>query len=422
MIQVVIGTQWGDEGKGKIVDILSQKADYVVRFHGGNNAGHTVINEYGKFPLHLVPSGIFNPKATACISSGTVLDLDVLLSEIEMIEKAMKGCTKRLYISPRCHIIMPYHKLLDRLYEEAKGKAKTGTTGRGIGPVYADKVSYNGIRLWDLYDAAHFAEKLEVALTIKNKIIQAFGEKPLEFSEVKKTLLTQFARLKPCIREPFHLLETAVSKKKTVVFEGAHGIFLDNDWGTYPFVTASSCLAPSIAAGSGIPSQKIDQVVGVVKAYTTRVGSGPFPTELIDAIGEKIRTIGAEFGTTTGRPRRCGWLDLELLRFAVKINGITGIAVTKIDVLDAFSTIKICTGYKVKSKKVSYIDGDARWLSTVSPVYKTMRGWKTTLKGIRKYADLPKATQVYIKEIEKQVGVPVVMISVGPSREETIIR
>lgn len=422
MIQVVIGTQWGDEGKGKIVDILSQKADFVVRYHGGNNAGHTVINNFGKFPLHLVPSGIFNPKASACICSGTVLDLEVLINEISLIEKALPGISKRLYISPRCQIIMPYHKILDRLYEEAKGKAKTGTTGRGIGPVYADKVSYNGIRLYDLYDKKHFLEKLEIALRIKNKIIQALGDKPLDLVEISSTLLKQFAKIKPAVREPYFVLDRAVEKKKTIVFEGAHGIFLDNDWGTYPFVTASSCLAPSITAGSGIPSQKIDRVVGVVKAYTTRVGSGPFPSELLDQVGEQIRTIGAEFGTTTGRPRRCGWLDLELLRNAVKLNGITGIAVTKLDVLDSLSTIKICTGYSYKGKNVRFLDGDARWLGEVKPKYKTLKGWKQSLKDIRKFDKLPKATQVYIKEIEKQVGVPVTMISVGPSRGQTIVR
>jgi adenylosuccinate synthase len=422
MIHVVLGVQWGDEGKGKFVDIYSQKADFIVRFHGGNNAGHTVINKYGKFPLHLVPAGIFNPKATAIIGNGTVLDLEVLTGEIEMVEKVLPGVKKRLFISPRCHIIMPYHKLLDRLYEEAKGKAKTGTTGRGIGPVYADKVSYHGIRLYDLFDKKFFKDKLELALGIKNKIIVGLGEKPLNFDQMYAEKLTQFAKIKKLIVEPFPLLHKAVAQKKYLLFEGAHGLFLDNDWGTYPFVTASSCVVANITAGSGVPAQLINRVTGVVKAYTTRVGSGPFPTELLDATGEKIRTAGAEFGTTTGRPRRCGWLDLELIKFAVQLNGITEIALTKLDVLDGFKEIKICTGYTYRGKKVSYIDGDARFLSLVRPVYKTMKGWNTPIDKIRKFTDLPSATKNYIQEIEKQAGVKVKMISVGPSREQTIVR
>lgn len=421
-MHVVIGAQWGDEGKGKFVDIFSQRADTIVRFHGGNNAGHTVINQYGKFPLHLVPAGIFNTKATVVIGSGTVLDLEVLLGEIAMLEKAVKGITKRLIISPRCHIIMPYHKLLDRLYEEAKGKAKTGTTGRGIGPVYADKVSYNGIRLYDLFDKAAFHEKLHIALLIKNKVIRSLGESALSEIAIETEKLEQFAKLKKYIAEPFPLLQADLRKKKYILYEGAHGIFLDNDWGTYPFCTASSCVSAAITAGSGIPAQKITDVTAVVKAYTTRVGAGPFPTELDDTDGETIRQVGAEFGTTTGRPRRCGWLDVELLRFAVALNGVTEVALTKLDVLDGFPTIKLCVGYTLNGKKVGYVDGDAHFLGKVKPVYKTLKGWKTTLKDIRKFSALPKAAVAYIKEIERQIGVPVKYISVGPARDQTIIR
>lgn len=422
MIHVVLGVQWGDEGKGKFVDIYSQKAHYIVRFHGGNNAGHTVINKYGKFPLHLVPAGIFNPKATAVIGNGTVLDLDVLAQEIALVGKALPGIEKRLFISPRCHIIMPYHKLLDRLYEEAKGKAKTGTTGRGIGPVYADKVSYHGIRLYDLFDKKFFRDKLEMAVSIKNKVISGLGEKPLNVDEIYEEKLAQFAKIKKMIVEPFPLLHKAIAKRSYILFEGAHGLFLDNDWGTYPFVTASSCVVTNITAGSGVPAQLINKVTGVVKAYTTRVGSGPFPTELLDETGEALRKAGAEFGTTTGRPRRCGWLDVELIKFAAQLNGITEIALTKLDVLDGFKEIKICTGYTYRGKKVSYVDGDARFLSEVKPVYKTMKGWNTSISTIRSFAKLPSATQKYIKEIEKITGVKVSMISVGPSREQTISR
>lgn len=419
-VHVVFGAQWGDEGKGKFVDIFSRKADIIVRFHGGNNAGHTVINEYGKFPLHLVPSGIFNPKAAAVIGPGTVLDLEVLIGEIEMLEKAMKGITKRLFISPRCHIIMPYHKMLDRLYEEAKGKAKTGTTGRGIGPVYADKVSYNGIRLYDLFDRKAFKEKLEIALLIKNKIIRGLGDSPLDLDEVYTSKIKEFDRIKDRVIDTFSMLHKAIDKKEYILYEGAHGLFLDNDWGTYPFCTASSCLASAITAGSGIPAKNITRVTAVVKAYTTRVGAGPFPTELFDADGEEIRKVGVEFGTTTGRPRRCGWLDTELLRFAVKLNAATDVAVTKLDVLDGFKTLKICTGYIYKGKKVTYTDGDARFLGEVKPVYKTMKGWNTPLRSVRSYNKLPKEAKEYIAQIEKQVGVPVSYISVGPERGQTI--
>lgn len=420
-ITLVIGSQWGDEGKGKIIDYLSKKANFVVRFHGGNNAGHTVINSYGKFPMHLIPSGIFS-KTKACISNGTVLDLEVLVQEIAMLQKAGIDLSEKLFISPRCHIIMPYHKVLDKVYEEAKGKAKTGTTGRGIGPVYADKVSYNGIRLADLQNKKLFSEKLAIQLSVKNKIIKALGEKPLKQEDIEGEYLKLFKKIKTFIREPYPLLQKALEKKQSILFEGAHGVFLDNDWGTYPFVTASTVLTGGINDGAGIPAQKITDVIGVVKAYTTRVGGGPMPTELFDADGEKLRKEGAEFGTTTGRPRRCGWFDAELIRFAAQINGYTGVAITKLDVLDSFETIKICVGYTHKGEKVSYFDGDAQFLSEVQPVYKVLEGWKTSTKGITKFETLPKRAQAYVKMLEKYIGVPVTIISTGHEREEIIVR
>lgn len=419
---VIIGSQWGDEGKGKIIDFLSESADFVVRFHGGNNAGHTVINKFGTFPLHLMPSGIFAPKAKACISNGTVIDLEVLVGEIETLLKAGFKLENRFFISPRCHIIMPYHKVLDKLYEEAKGDAKTGTTGRGIGPVYADKVSYHGIRIIDLLDKEQFSKKLEIQLRIKNKIIKALGGSPLDQKEIEKTLLGLLKKIKPYITEPFPLLHKAIKSDKSILLEGAQAVFLDNDWGTYPFATASTIVPGGANAGAGIPPVAIKQTIGVVKAYTTRVGAGPFPTELHDATGEELRKAGREFGTTTGRPRRCGWFDAEMIRFAAMISGFTGIAITKLDVLDEFDELQVCTGYKLNGKQVHYYDGDAEFLNKVKPVYKTLKGWKSSTRGTTKFEKLPVRAQQYVREIEKLVGVPILYISTGPERKEIIKR
>ncbi len=421
-VAVIIGSQWGDEGKGKIIDFLAEKADFVVRSHGGNNAGHTVVNQYGTFPMHLIPSGIFAKQAKACITNGVVINLEVLVEEIELLEKAGFNLEGRFFISPRCHVIMPYHKILDKVYEEAKGKLRTGTTGRGIGPVYADKVSYNGIRIFDLLNPSVFSSRLSVQLVIKNKILQAFGEKPLKQKEIEEPLFSLIEKIRSYVREPYPLLAAALKNRKMVLFEGAHGVFLDNDWGTYPFVTASTVLSGGIAAASGILAREIEEVVGVVKAYTTRVGAGPFPTELQDGLGDALQKEGHEFGATTGRPRRCGWFDAELVRFAVQINGVTKIALTKIDVLDTFSEIKICTGYTLAGKKVNYYDGDSFFLEKVKPVYKSLAGWKQSTRGITKYEDLPLQAKQYIKEIESQTGASVAYISTGPERKEIIAR
>lgn len=422
MVSVVIGAQWGDEGKGKIMDLVSQSSDYVVRFHGGNNAGHTVINKYGTFPLHLIPSGIFAKKAKACITNGTVLNLEVLLDEIDMLNKAGFKLENRLIISPRCHIILPYHKLLDGLSEKVKGDKKVGTTGRGIGPVHADKVSYQGIRLVDLVDKKQFSEKLAIQLTLKNAILKAFGEKPLDQKEIEKSFFAMRTRLLPYIKEPFPVLHKALKKKKSILLEGAQGMFLDNDWGTYPYVTASNMIVGNANAAAGLPPQSITSVIGVVKAYTTRVGEGPFPTELFDKDGEKLQAEGKEFGVTTGRARRCGWFDAELIRFAAQINGFTQIALTKIDILDNFEEIKICIGYTLNGEKVNYYDGDAEFLKKVKPVYKTMKGWMKPINKIKKFDDLPTNAQKYIKELEKLIGVKISIISVGPARTDTITR
>lgn len=417
---LVIGSQWGDEGKGKIIDFLAEKSDYVVRFHGGNNAGHTVINSFGRFAMHLIPSGIFSKKTKALITNGVVLDLEVLISEIEMLEKAGISLKDRLFISPRCHLIMPYHKLLDRLYEEAKGKQKTGTTGRGIGPVHADKVSYNGIRLADLMDKKNFEERLQTQLLLKNKILSALGEKPLSKEDVKKDFFKLFKKIKDYILEPYPLLQKAIQKKKNVLLEGAHGVFLDNDWGTYPFVSASTVLTGGVNHGSGIPPQHVTRIIGVVKAYTTRVGEGPFPTELFDKNADQLRKEGNEFGTTTGRPRRCGWFDAQLIRFAKEINNFTDLAITKLDVLDGFSQIKICTGYTYGGKRVDYYDGDAYFLSKVKPVYQTLKGWQKPTKGITRHSDLPKEAKTYLKTIERLAGVKISYISTGEERHAII--
>lgn len=417
---LVIGAQWGDEGKGKIIDYLSKTSDYVVRYHGGNNAGHTIVNEYGKFAMHLVPSGVFNKKSIGIIANGTVLDLDVLIAEIELLEKSGVSLKNRLLISPRCHIIMPYHRLLDRLYEEARGKTKTGTTGRGIGPVYADKVSYNGIRLFDLLNKKQFSEKLSIQLAIKNKVIQALGEKPLDQKEIEQHYFTLVKKLTAYITETYTVIQKAIKKKKHIMLEGAQGVFLDNDWGTYPFVTASTVLSGGATAGAGISPKDISDCIGVAKAYTTRVGSGPFPTELLDETGKLLREKGGEYGATTGRPRRCGWFDAELIRFASSINGLTALAITKLDILDGFKDLKICTGYTLKGKNVSYVDIDAESLGHVKPIYKTMKGWTKPTLGTKRYEDLPKEAKNYLKELEKLTGVKITYISTGQKRDEII--
>ncbi len=419
---LIIGAQWGDEGKGKIIDVLAESTHFVIRYHGGNNAGHTIINQYGKFAMHLVPSGVFHKKTIGVIANGTVLDLKVLVSEIEMLKNAGITLTNRLIISPRCHLIMPYHPILDRVYEAAKGKGKTGTTGRGIGPVHADKVSYNGIRLSDLLHKEVFKEKLAVQLAVKNKILKALGEKPLKQSGIEEEFLSLFEKIKPFVKEPYPILNQAIKKGKVLLFEGAQGVFLDNDWGTYPFVTASTTLSGGVVAGAGISPKHITKIIGVAKAYTTRVGDGPFPTELLDSTGEALRSKGGEFGATTGRPRRCGWLDATLLRFGVEINGFTDIAITKLDILDGFSEIKICTGYTMGGKIVNYFDGDTSFFAKVKPIYKTMKGWKKKVAGITRYEDLPKEAKTYISEVEKLAGCRVSYISTGAKRHEIIKR
>ena len=421
-VTAVAGAQWGDEAKGKFVDVLAQDADIVARFNGGDNAGHTVVNAYGTFKVRLTPNGFSNPKTTCVIGPGVVVNLSTLLEERASIEGKGIHLTDRLWVSPRCHVVMPYHPILEGIYEKAKGKSKTGTTRRGMGPVYADKVSYNGIRLFDLGDEATFAEKLRLQLSIKNRIFEAFGLQPLDFDSVFTEKLEQYAQVRQVVREPFGMLQEALVDDAAIVLEAAQGALLDNNWGTYPFCTASVTLAGGAAAGLGIPPTSIGRILGVAKAYTTRVGGGPMPTELFDQTGEHLANAGAEFGTVTGRARRCGWFDAELVRFTARLNGFTGVALTKLDVLDELSEIKICTGYRVKnSQRVHhYWEGDSDWLAEVEPVYIEMDGWGASTRDVRDFDRLPPQAQVYVRKIEALIGVPVIYVSVGPERDAVI--
>lgn len=422
-VSLVIGTQWGDEGKGRIVDLLSENADFAVRFNGGNNAGHTIIVNGKKYPFHLIPSGILQPKTIGVIANGVVLDLEVLIEEIKMLNEdspSAGGLKKKLFISDRCHIILPYHKALDLAYENARGKSKLGTTGRGIGPVYSDKVSYNGIRLYELVRWELFVEKFTFQASIKNKILKTFDvqeiniKKELEkFKKIREIIL-------PYVTDTFELLQNALNSNKKILMEGAQAVLLDLDFSAYPFTTASNVVAGAVNAGAGIPVQNIGSVIGIVKAYTSKVGSGPFPSELSGKEADEIREKGKEYGTTTGRPRRVGWLDLESVKFACTVSGITEIAITKIDILSGLKEIKVCTGYKYKGKNISYSSCGYEELFNLTPVYKTLPGWSEEIAGITKLNDLPKNCQEYIKFIEKFLGIKISIVSTGPQREEYV--
>lgn len=420
MINLVIGTQWGDEGKGKVVDILSKNADIVVRFHGGNNAGHTVIIGDKKFAFHLIPSGIINKNTIGVIANGVIIDPEVLISEIEILKKERIDVIKKLIISPRCHLILPYHKQLDEAYENARGKDKLGTTKRGIGPTYADKVSYNGIRLYELVNWETFKEKFEFQAKIKNKILKLFNTPTINIQKSLFDFKNYRNQLLPFIKDTFEYLQAAQKSKKNILFEGAHGVMLDIDWSPYPFSTGSNVITGAVNTGSGILAKDIDDIWGIVKAYLSRVGGGPLPTELSDKQADFIREKGAEYGTTTGRPRRIGWLDLEAVKFACQINGLNKIALTKIDVLSGLQEIKICIGYKYKGKSISYSQCGYLELEKLKPVYKTFKGWKEEIKGITKFKDLPKNCRDYISFIEEFLGVPIKIVSTGPERGETI--
>ncbi len=419
-VTAVIGSQWGDEGKGKAVDFLAGSMDYVARFNGGNNAGHTVINEYGTFKIHLVPSGIFAQNTTGLIGGGVVIDPQVLIDEIEMLNKAGIGVDGRLWVSPRSHLIMPYHKILDGLYEEAKGAGATGTTRRGIGPVFADKVSYNGIR-WTDFTSNIFEQQLQIQLQLKNKIIIALGGEALKYEEVRNTYRDYYSKLKPYLKELFSLVQDGLKAGKNFLLEQAMGTFLDTDWGTYPFVTASTTIPSAASAGLGIPPRYITNVIGVTKAYTTRVGGGPLPTEINDTDSKVYKKFG-EVAATTGRVRRVGWLDLEIVRTAVDLSGVTELCLTKLDTLSGLEEIQVCVGYKLNGNNIRYADVDAYGLGSVELTYKKVKGWQQDISQVRTFEELPQTAKNYVTMIEESAGAPVNWIGVGPEREATIRR
>ena len=419
----VIGAQWGDEGKGKLIDILSENSDITVRYQGGNNAGHTVVVENEEYVFHLLPSGVLHAGKVCVIGNGVVVDPKALLEEIEGLnERGLKISPQNLKISGRCHIVMPYHRILDGL-RESKRKQKIGTTGRGIGPCYADKVIRCGIRMIDLLNAGVLKSKLEDNLREKNEIFKRVFARPyFSFQKIYKEYLRYGRKLAPFVCDTALYLHESISKNKSMLFEGAQGTFLDIDFGTYPFVTSSNSTVGGICAGTGVPPMKVDKIIGCAKAYSTRVGEGPFPTEFSTGLKEEIRTKGNEFGATTGRPRRCGWFDSILVRYAVIINGISELAIMKLDVLDHLKKIKICTGYSHRGKVYLEYPMDFEVLNKAKPIYEEVDGWGTSLQGIRAYKDLPSKARAYIERIERLVNVPVKIISTGTKRNEIIVR
>jgi len=419
---VIIGTQWGDEGKGKIVDLLAEHADLVVRFQGGNNAGHTMVVGGEQTISHLVPSGILQGKVCA-IGNGLVVDPAVLLNEMDYLTERGVDCgPEKLVVSERAQVIMPYHQQIDLGREKLKGKDKIGTTGRGIGPSYEDKATRCGIRMADLIDPEIFREKLSAVLPEKNFYIEKFlGEAPVDQAAIVESYSEFARRLAPHITNVSVKLSEAIKAGQQVLFEGAQGTHLDIDHGTYPFVTSSNTVSGSACCGAGVGPKAIDDVVGIVKAYTTRVGAGPFTTELFDDIGDYIQEKGAEFGATTGRRRRCGWLDIVVLNNSARLNGLTGLAITKLDVLGGLEEIKICSAYLYKGKRMEAFPANLKVLEACEPIYETLPGWEEDISHLRRYDDLPTNVRRYLKRIEELTGVPVQIVSVGPGREQTIV-
>ena len=417
----VIGAQWGDEGKGKVVDLLAEKAGVVVRFSGGDNAGHTVVNPYGEFKLHLIPSGIFYPQVVCLIGNGVVINPKVLIGEIDQLNQ--RGVdTTRLFISDRAHLIMPYHTLLDGLEEKLRGEKALGTTGRGIGPAFADKTARLGIRISDLLDKEALLERLRFILEYKNVILtKVYGVSPLSLDEIYSQYCQYGEHLAPYIRETTIMLEEALDRNELVILEGAQGTLLDPDFGTYPYTTSSSPLAGGGCVGAGLGPTGISRILGVFKAYCTRVGGGPMPTELKDETGDLIRERAHEYGTTTGRPRRCGWFDAVAARFSTRINGFTGVAITRLDVLDILPRLKICVGYKLDGKTLDYFPGNVAALEKCQPIYEELPGWQSPISHIRDYEQLPAQAKQYLARLEELISCPINLISVGPGREESIM-
>jgi adenylosuccinate synthase len=419
---VIIGTQWGDEGKGKIVDLLAEFADVVVRFQGGNNAGHTMVIKGEKFINHLVPSGILQNK-TCVLGNGMVVDPEVLLKEIDFL--ASRGVATGpdiIKISELAHLIMPYHQKIDLAREAKQGAQQIGTTGRGIGPAYEDKAARRGIRFVELLEAETFSEKVHAVLEEKNFYLQTyFNTQPLDAAGIIAQFRTYAERLAPYVTNTSVVIDEALRRRRKLLFEGSQGTHLDIDHGTYPYVTSSNTVAANACCGAGLGPRRLTDVVGIVKAYTTRVGRGPFPTELTDEIGNRLQEKGAEFGATTGRRRRCGWLDVVLLRNAVRLNGVTGLAITKLDVLDGLESIKICTAYDCRSGAVNEFPASLKVLGECRPVYETLPGWTEDISRIKSYVRLPKNVKKYLARIEELTGAPIDIISVGPDRDQTIV-
>ncbi len=421
---VVIGGQWGDEGKGRIVDLLARDARIVARYSAGNNAGHTVVNALGEFRLHLVPAGIFYPDKICLIGMGVVVDPAVLLEEIESLKSRGIEVDGRLFVSDRAQVVMPYHPLIDRMDEELRGAGAIGTTGRGVGPAFADKVGRLGIRMADLIRPSAFRERLSLVLPLKNAVLERlYGAPPLDFEEVYQTYTEWGCRLAPYVSDTMALVQEALERGDKVLLEGAQGSLLDLDAGTYPYVTSSvpASTAGGAAAGMGIGPAGISQVVGVYKAYNTRVGNGPFPTELKDETGDLLREKGWEYGATTGRPRRCGWFDAVAARYTARLNGLSSAVVTRLDVLDSFPTLKICTGYHIDGVPIESFPASTAQLERCEPVYEELPGWQQPTTHIRRFEDLPREAQAYVRRLESILGCPVEIVSVGPERDQAIV-
>lgn len=422
-VRIVIGAQWGDEGKGKIVDLLSAETNYVVRYQGGANAGHTLKFDDTTIVLHLIPSGMFNGSSKCIIGNGVVIDPVALVEELKEVEELGVDLKERLFISNSAHLILPYHKVLDNVKEKSRGSDAIGTTGRGIGPAYVSKVSRIGIRMNDLLDPEALEIKIKKNLTdINRALVNVYDEPPLDADEMMGELESAMETVKPYICNTTEILHKALRNGENILLEGAQGSLLDVDHGTYPYVTSSSPTAGGACTGSGIPPLAITHSMGITKAYCTRVGNGPFPTELDDSAGKKLRKNGQEFGATTGRPRRCGWLDLVALNYAIRLNGMNELTLTKLDVLDDFDTINVCTHYQLDGNESRVFPLDSESVARLQPVYKEFEGWQTSTRNISDFDDLPEKAREYIRFIEEYTGVPFTIISTGPKRSETIIR
>lgn len=417
---IIMGGQWGDEGKGKLTDALARHADVVIRANGGSNAGHTISTPAGVFKMHLVPSGILNPACTCVIGAGVVVDPQALLAEMDGLH-ARGISTDRLLISDRAHLVLPYHPLLDRAEESAREDQKIGTTLRGIGPAYADKVARRGIRVADLLDEASLLRKLSWEVDVKNQLLtHVYHQEPLDLASIYHDLVTTGSRLRPHVAATEVVVQDALAEGKEVLIECAQGAMLDVDYGTYPYVTSSSPTAAGACQGAGVAPTQVNRIVAVYKAYSTRVGSGPLPTELFDATGDLIRERGREYGTTTGRPRRTGWFDAVAARYVARLNGVTEIALTLLDVFDVFDEIKVCTAYRLNDVTINHLPAREDLLTQVKPVFTTLPGWKTDITGVRHPEDLPPEAKGYIAFLEEQIGVPITMVGVGPDREQLV--